>query len=720
MILKTLNLYLVVLSTLFTSCSEDTSDKASSSKNQITGTYTLNGKILDGKDVIHVSQFGIEKDLVLVDADGIKLLLENGIDYELTGNQYKLGRIFRITPEGKELIGLTNINDLHFNDLKLEDIKNIRGIDFNEKPSNKFLDKFFSINPEKIFINTYDETPIHPKAQFLRYITISETYEFNNFLESKSLKYLVLYTDDELEFECKFLINNKNLIYLSAKKLRNISELSSLKKLYHINVGKSDITDMSIFNELPNLTELYISETNIEDITSIKHIKNVTSLSMNFSKVKTIPLEHIPHLKKLNIRNTEVSLEDFNIFKELNPQCTISYNMSAQLQEALKEIDYIKVRTGGTCHTNPDEEETIFEITNKEQIKEFILHLHVSKEKTYHCQCCGSPSFEFYINGNLQETIGFHHGHSIRWHDQPFGDGFLSGDSIDFICKALYDNGIKSFHKERLIEKKMEVAAQIKQDLSFSRIPLELKTELNSIQKYYELVPTYIKVIKDKKSRIKTALSFLGAHQGSWFYMSSWDKMTINLLNNKINENYTIHNKDTISQKDIIKVIKESADDKIITRGAIRWLFNLENYERFSREQIKELVDLIILDALTHPRLRTRIKAMHILKEINSFWSIHYLRKVLKAEYKIRPLKEAKLEPTWWKLNYFNKSVLDEPCSDFEYAAIFLGELKDQPSIPIIQNRLSKETNEVKKKALQKALGIEEEPNEQILNFIKQ
>lgn len=709
MIYKALNLYLVLLSILFTSCSEGTSDKASSSKTQVTGTYTLNGEILEGEDVIHVSTFGIEKDLVLVDADGIKLLLENGIDYELTGNQYKLGRIFRITPKGKELIGLTNINDLHFNDLKLDDIKNIRGIDFNEKPSNKFLDEFFSINTEKIFIETYDETPIHPKAQFLGYKTISETFNFNNFLEIKSLKYLKLYTDDELEFDCKYLINNKNLIYLTAKKLSNVSELSSLKKLYHINVGESEITDMNIFNELPNLTELYISKTNIEDITSIKQIKNVTSFNMNFSKVKTIPLVHIPHLKKLNIRNTKVSLEDFNKFKELNPQCTISYNMSAQLQEALKEIDYIKVRTGGTCHTNPDEEETIFEIKDKKKIKEFITHLKLQKERRWQCMCCGSPSFEFYNNGKLQETIGFHHGHSIRWHEEPFGDGVLSGDSIDYICKILYDNDIKSFHEERLIDKKMEVIAGVKLEKSAKQLPAGLREKIDKAKRYIDMVPIYISWEKEHKTRAIIMLRYLGAHQGSWKYLNSLDDMTIYVLNNEKSDQYIIRDSDKISIPEIIEVIKENKDDDIVIRGATRWFFNFYDYNTFSSEQIKEVVDLITLNALTHPRLRTRVKAMHILKEINSFWSIHFLRKVLKAEYKIRPLNEEKMEPKWWKSGGTNIMTLDEPCSDFEYAALFLGELKDQPSIPIIQNRLSKETNEVKKKALQKALGIEED-----------
>ena len=113
--------------------------------------------------------------MVLVDA-GIKLLLENGIDYTLTGDEYSNGRIYNIRDGHAEIIGISNTNQISIDHLKYKDIKNIRGISLNERPSDKFLSMFNSLNPEKVFIDSDNETPIHPQAKFLEFSVIGDNY----------------------------------------------------------------------------------------------------------------------------------------------------------------------------------------------------------------------------------------------------------------------------------------------------------------------------------------------------------------------------------------------------------------------------------------------------------------------------------------------------------------------------------------------------------------
>ncbi|MCM8540368.1 MAG: hypothetical protein NE328_08840 [Lentisphaeraceae bacterium] len=707
---KSLHIFLLAVTLFLFSCSKKEDQKTEiQATNTITGKYILNGKPIDENDLTHVRDLGIDKDLVLVDADGIKLLLNNGETYKLEGDQYKTGRIFRNIQNSKVLIGLSDINNFHFNSLKYEEIKYIRGINFHDAPYREFMEGFLSLDLSKIFIQTYDGIPIHSQVAFLKYTSFSDNPDFSVFKNFNSLLYLDLSIDDELVFDCNFLKNSTKLIYLNAERLINTSELNALTHLKYLNVGKSKITDMDHFKELLNLKELYISQTGITDITAIVHLKKITDFDMNYSEVKTIPLVNIPHLKSLNIRNTKVSLKDFQKFKELNPQCYVSYSMNDQLQDALTEIDYIRVRTGGTCHTNPDEEETIFEIKDKVKIKEFISHLKIEEEATFQCQCCGSPSFEFYINNKLQETLGFHHGRSIRWHERPFGDAYLTGESIDYLCKILFDNGVKHHWEERLIDKEMEKIGINKINLSLAQLPEGIKNLATKEGiKWYDVAIAYIKGEKNKSLRIKAALKFLGAHNGSYKFLSTWDRMAFRVLNNEFGDSYQILDKDKISIPDIISVLKENRSDQVVIKGVIRWLFNFYDYEYFSKNQLKEIVEIIIKTALTHPRLLTRVKAMETLKELSSsFWSRYYLRKVLQGKYVPNKLNEELLEPRWWKSGGTNIMRLDAPCSDFEYAATILTEIDDQPSISIIKKKLSTETNEIKKKALQKALGLD-------------
>jgi len=522
-------------------------------------------------------------------------------------------------------------------------------------------------------------------------------------LELKSLHYLNIAYTNEREVDCSYLLNNVDLKFLSFDASKNLKSLSSLKHLYSLDTGQSKLSDMNIFKDFPNISKLRISQTNITDIRPIKYLSKVSSLSMNFTNNLIIPVEKI-HLKELKVRNSNVKTEDIEKFKALNPECNLSYSMDVELQDALKEIDYIRVRTGGTCHRNPDEEETIFVIKQKDKIKEFVSHLRIEEEQTFHCQCCGSPSFELYKNGTLKETIGFHHGHSIRWHNKPFGDAVLTEKSIDYICKLLFDNGIKEHYIQLLKDKEMDKIASSKFDISFDELPKGLQSKINEAKRFIDIVPVYINWEKDHKKRAILALRYLGAHQGSVDYTSTMDRMAFYVLNNEKSEYYKINEDDKISVDTILEVINENQENQKIMRGAIKWFLNFYDYKSFSKKQLKKAVNLITSEALSHPRLSTRVKAMYVLKEINTYWSIHYLRNVIGKKYKIKQLTEVQLEPRWWKNGGLQLLSLDEACSDIHYAAVYLSEVKDPASLDSIKNLHLQETNKDLKKVFQEAL----------------
>jgi hypothetical protein len=113
------------------------------------------------------------------------------------------------------------------------------------------------------------------------------------------------------------------------------------------------------------------------------------------------------------------------------------------LVDALKNVDRIRVRTGGTCHRNIDAEETLFEETDRAVIEDIVHAIRIDpSDLISHCMCCGNPSFEFYRDSKLIVTVGYHHGKSLRWREGWRGDGMLIQSSADFLNAWLASHGI--------------------------------------------------------------------------------------------------------------------------------------------------------------------------------------------------------------------------------------------------------------------------------------
>lgn len=83
------------------------------------------------------------------------------------------------------------------------------------------------------------------------------------------------------------------------------------------------------------------------------------------------------------------------------------------LLPVLTDIDRIRVRTGGTCHRNPSEEQQLFEEKDASQIQSLIQAIHIDPPENgsiVSCNCCGNPSIEFYRGEELIVTLGCQHG----------------------------------------------------------------------------------------------------------------------------------------------------------------------------------------------------------------------------------------------------------------------------------------------------------------------
>jgi len=112
-----------------------------------------------------------------------------------------------------------------------------------------------------------------------------------------------------------------------------------------------------------------------------------------------------------------------------------------KLHAALVDCDRIRVRSGGLCHRRSDSEVTIFEITGSADVEDVVRNIKIDSHRSgFHCMCCGDPTFEFYRNGDIVASVGFHHGISLRWRGWR-GDGSLQPGSSEYLKNLLEEHG---------------------------------------------------------------------------------------------------------------------------------------------------------------------------------------------------------------------------------------------------------------------------------------
>ena len=106
---------------------------------------------------------------------------------------------------------------------------------------------------------------------------------------------------------------------------------------------------------------------------------------------------------------------------------------------AVCDADRIVIRDGGgLCHSKPDEEPSLFEITNKADIASFNEMFKFSG-RTMPCCCCGYPGIDWWRDGRRVVVSALHHGHALRV-EGFVGDLRLTVVSSQRIQKWLEDN----------------------------------------------------------------------------------------------------------------------------------------------------------------------------------------------------------------------------------------------------------------------------------------
>ena len=83
-------------------------------------------------------------------------------------------------------------------------------------------------------------------------------------------------------------------------------------------------------------------------------------------------------------------------------------------RSAVKDADRVVIRDGGgLCHSDPDKEPSLFEITNKADIAAFNEMFKFARREVS-CKCSGYPGIDWWRDGQRIAVAGIHHNRKLR------------------------------------------------------------------------------------------------------------------------------------------------------------------------------------------------------------------------------------------------------------------------------------------------------------------
>lgn len=311
----------------------------------------------------------------------------------------------------------------------------------------------------------------------LRYFTVSLSVtpslkDFSSIKKASGMVWLNLGSGVELEGAALAGMSKLRNLSAAGADLAGTKALGGLTDLRYLDLSYVDgVEDLGFAATLGELREIELTRTAVSDLRPLGGLKHLEKIDADRTAVKELPEQaDMPALKRLSLLSAPVAEAKVEAFRKQVPHCEVASSWHASLLVALKDVDRLRVRTGGTCHRDVESEQTLFEIADVAEIRREVESWRVNDEKSgFHCMCCGEPSLEFYKNGKLVTTLGFHHGRSLRWPEGWPGDALLTEVASDAICAMLARHGVAGPQKERE-EGKLREAASHRLWSSYSKL----------------------------------------------------------------------------------------------------------------------------------------------------------------------------------------------------------------------------------------------------------
>lgn len=252
--------------------------------------------------------------------------------------------------------------------------------------------------------------------------------------------------------DADLISRNTSLRYLDVSRghIKNCQKLAPLANLRFLNVGgfsnAHHIRNIEFVRGMHQLRALDIHRTRVSSLSPLDGSDSIQQIHAGKTKVRKLPKGDLRSLRAINLISTKVSARSVARFREAYPACKVEHEWKEGLCNAVAEATRLRVRSGGGCHRETDEETTLAEVAESQEIERFLAMIEIDEDESGGgCLCCGDPTFEFYAGDRLLAMLSYHHGHSLRWANGPWtGDAELTASSRDAVLSWLAGYGIKA------------------------------------------------------------------------------------------------------------------------------------------------------------------------------------------------------------------------------------------------------------------------------------
>jgi hypothetical protein len=519
-------------------------------------------------------------DLMMIDSLVLTLGTENEYHFHTTPSED--GRLWLESADGtRRLVGVSVRQRYRDGQTVIEDpltkltpgeVRGLWGI-YLEHWSDAIGDRLKDIDPVRACVCISDGAAVRPGQSLprlpvpLRCLVVDSRSSdglkrFDAISRLPDLRYLRVRLISHSTVDLSVLKNAPRLrrLEMSGVRLRNSRQLARLSNLRVLDLGYCQgIGDVAFVRQLPRLRHLSVRRTDVEDLSPLVGHPALEQVDADRSPVRRLPAEPASQMRILRVMSTRLSDDQVSSFRLANPDCLVWHRWTTAFQQAVDRADHLRVRTGGTCHRDPDQEECLFETSDTASIQALVAGLEIDEaQSNFHCMCCGDPSLEFYCGQQLLATLGHHHGRSLRWPGGWPSDALLTESSAAFLRAWLGERGVLGPNREHEAELERQRAWERRVAAVGEAVPLPLRQALTRGTEPFGAALK--KELPDKAEQVTVLLRILGVSNGSWTTLDSLDHTAEQLLRGFARDELT-----GAVQRAL------SGDDRRLRRGAARF-----------------------------------------------------------------------------------------------------------------------------------------------------
>jgi hypothetical protein len=132
-------------------------------------------------------------------------------------------------------------------------------------------------------------------------------------------------------------IKNLETLYLYNTEVTDLTPLAAMNNLRTLFLSNTPVTDLSPLAELQSLNELNLGGTEVSDLWPLAELTNLRLLSVHNTQVSDLsPLTGLTNLVRLNLRNTPVS--DLSPLAELKSLAMLDLSSTSTTGEQLQSL----------------------------------------------------------------------------------------------------------------------------------------------------------------------------------------------------------------------------------------------------------------------------------------------------------------------------------------------------------------------------------------------